>query len=437
VGAGRARATPVPLPGSASCVFAHVDRASNLKGCRALRGVSGASGWANELQARALSPDGRSLYVAVDGKAVGAARRGEPARASALVTLSVDATSGALRQLPDRAGCLSTVPLRGCRHARGLDDVQDVLVAPDGHVVYTASAGGRALATFARDAGTGSLTQLPGGHGCLRGGRRGNERCRYVRRLGAPGHLSIAPDGRQLYAFGLALPRSATGAVTVPERPTRGWPALNPPLHSPADEAAAFLPATNDGYTFDGYRASVVAVRRDPATGALSPLPGQPRPICVLPPRGCSFDSTQALGIEVAPDGLDVFVTLGGDDAIVVLRRDRASGALTLLPARATCGGRSSKPPCRAITGGLDDVALTPDGRRLFAIFDDGIIAYQRDLASGALTPLPWPEGCLDRYAVRDRRRDARVDGWRGIVRPDGRFLYMLRSESVNAYAVG
>jgi hypothetical protein len=165
-------------------------------------------------------------------------------------------------------------------------------------------------------------------------------------------------------------------------------------------------------------------------------LPGQPRPICVLSPRDCSYDSTQALELEVAPDGLDVFVTLGVDDAIVVLRRDSASGALTLLPARATCGGRSSKPPCRAIASGLNDLALTPDGRRLFAIFDDGIIAYQRDPATGTLTPLPWPDGCLDRDAVRDCRRDARIDGWRGIVSPDGRLLYVLGSESVNAYAV-
>jgi hypothetical protein len=142
--------------------------------------------------------------------------------------------------------------------------------------------------------------------------------------------------------------------------------------------------------------------------------------------------------LEVAPDGLDVFVTLGVDDAIVILRRDPANGALTMLPVRPNCGGRTSTPPCHIVSsGGLDDVALTPNGTRLFAIHQDAIIAYDRDPATGALTPVPWPGGCLTSNPVRGCRHEHRIDGSSGVVSPDGRFLYTLGLRRVNAYAVG
>src|SRR4051812_37255447 len=75
--------------------------------CSRMRGVFGFSGNANDLSAFALSPDGRSLYVAIPGSAL-SRNAFTGARDSSLLTFARDRVTGRLRQLRGAAGCLSS-----------------------------------------------------------------------------------------------------------------------------------------------------------------------------------------------------------------------------------------------------------------------------------------------------------------------------------------
>ena len=94
----------------------------------------------------AVSPDGKSVYVAAPG---GVAR------------LNRNVTTGAIAQPPGTAGCISETGAGPCANGHGLDSVFDVAVSPDGKNVYVASGGG-AVARFNRNTTTGAITQPPG-----------------------------------------------------------------------------------------------------------------------------------------------------------------------------------------------------------------------------------------------------------------------------------
>ena len=78
-------------------------------------------------------------------------------------TFARDAATGALSQLPGAAGC--TLPTRTptCAHGRGIQAPQHVAVSPDGRNAYVAAFNSAAVAVFSRDGTTGALSQPPEG----------------------------------------------------------------------------------------------------------------------------------------------------------------------------------------------------------------------------------------------------------------------------------
>jgi DNA-binding beta-propeller fold protein YncE len=79
----------------------------------------------------ALSPDGRTVYVTSVGGAVAV----------------FDTTD---RQLKGKRGCLSTKPMTGCGHARGLLGASSAVVSPDGRFVYVTSFASGTVTAFHR-----------------------------------------------------------------------------------------------------------------------------------------------------------------------------------------------------------------------------------------------------------------------------------------------
>jgi 6-phosphogluconolactonase (cycloisomerase 2 family) len=130
-------------------------------GCAAGHGLRGAFNLA-------LSPDGRSLYVAAR-------------HSGSLAVLDVDTATGALRQKPAGDGCRSAAPEPGCRITPGLRGTRGVTVSPDGRNVYTGAFTDSAVRTFAR-AADGRLAPLPG-------------RTRVRQAWG----VTVSPDGRFAY----------------------------------------------------------------------------------------------------------------------------------------------------------------------------------------------------------------------------------------------
>lgn len=181
-----------------------------------------------------------------------------------------------------------------------------------------------------------------------------------------------------------------------------------------------------------------------PASGA----PGDLRfNSCIEDPTAneCSrdFDGLDGVtGLALSPDGRDLYAVsfrrttapVGGDDALVQLRRNKRTGRLR----GASCiqdpdvpGG----PTCARTRDGLDgliDAAVSPNGRHVYAIAfnDDTLLHFRRNRKNGGLRYV----GCLD-DADLSPVNDKCPGGVEGMgapvalaLSPDGRSLYVTTS---------
>jgi 6-phosphogluconolactonase (cycloisomerase 2 family) len=141
----------------------------------------------------ALSPDGEDLYVT-------------SSRTGALVILAVDRSGDLIAK-----GCLlAHAPQGPCTAAPLLDGAQDAVLTHDGRSLLVVASGKRALISYARDAGTGLLTQQQ----CLEHvGAQGADAffpedtgppdldpgCQGAKALGEVSAVAVSGDGRAVF----------------------------------------------------------------------------------------------------------------------------------------------------------------------------------------------------------------------------------------------
>jgi DNA-binding beta-propeller fold protein YncE len=314
----------------------------------------------------ALSPDGRNLYLASWAFDPHGDRSDNY---SDLAVFARDRTTGALRQLPGRSGCLGPSTRGGCTAGRALYGPESVVVSPDGRNVYVASSGG--LAVFARNGRTGALRQLPGTAGAIR--------------PLAPVALAVSPDGRNVYAV-----------------------------------------------TSSNNREALVVFRRNRTSGALTRAGCVANPAlkvsgCTAAPSfvGPAFCYSLAL----SPDGRSLYVGSCGD--VTAFSRNGAGG-LTQTgcidasgPPGHPCAGDTGTEPQTSI-------AVSRDGRNLYFAFNigrkaqpGGITVFAR-AANGSLTRLAGPAGCLTETGSHRACTKARgLESPHALaLSPDGRNVY-------------
>jgi 6-phosphogluconolactonase (cycloisomerase 2 family) len=321
---GRRTGALAQLPGPAGCVAQ-----GGAEGCAAGRAL----GIARPVT---VSPDGRNVYA---GTLFG------------LAAFARDRTTGALRQLAGRAGCVVEAVREGCAAGRGVAGTRAVAVSRDGRFVYVAGSLSDAVSVFARLPGTGALRQLPGAAGCV--SERARPGCARGRGLRLARNVALSPDQRFVYV-------TAAGS----------------------DAVAAFA--------------------RSPRTGRLRQLRG--RAGCLQAGRldGCGRARTLANAHELAlsADGRFAYLASTGRNAVAVLRRSPTTGTLAQLPGRRGCieeGGSADGCMAGRALRGAHSVALTPDGRLLLVAGNtaDAIAVFARDPTTGGLRQLPGARGCV------------------------------------------
>jgi DNA-binding beta-propeller fold protein YncE len=136
----------------------------------------------------AVSPDGRTVYMTDEG---------DPEKITVMVR---NTTTGSLSQLAGAGGCAAYGGGHGCGQGRGVFAPWELAVSPDGRNVYVESDTGLgeiAISIFARHRSTGALRQLDGRKGCLGGDERG---CAGIRGLAVYlSGIAISPDGTSVY----------------------------------------------------------------------------------------------------------------------------------------------------------------------------------------------------------------------------------------------
>jgi len=299
-----------------------------------------------------------------------------------------------------------------------------LVVSPDGKHVYVAAydryRGG--VAIFDRSAG-GALTQKRGRAGCVSEATGLRRVCGRARGVRSPSDLVVSPDGRNVYV-------SASGAIAVLDRD-----------------------ATSGALTQRGGRTGCVS--RPGRSGA-----------CV---RGRGLKNPQA--ISVSPDGTSVYVMSFTDSALAIFDRDPRSGTLKQKRGRAGCVADelSDTKGCRTVAleiGPDDALTVSGDGKHVFAaltIFDrnpngeldpgppdmvveevlsvivsadgknayaaasfDGLLIFDRDRDTGALTLKPGDEGCFVARRITGCKRATALAAPTGVsLSRDGRDLYV------------
>lgn len=345
--------TLTQLKGAAGCISA-----KGSTGCAKVAAFDGPN-------SVAVSPDGRNVYATARDS-------------STLLSFARNPKTGALRPTPG-ATCVAGVPLPGCASATALVGPDVVAVSPDGRNVYAGAFFGSAVVAFSRDPASGALTQLTGTAGCIAAATAG---CATGVGLGSIEGLAVSPDGASVYAAAAAsnalaeLSRDpSSGALTQLAAPNSciaetALSGCGEGRELGGANAVAVAPGGESAYVTSFLSNSVTAFDRTAGSGVLAQKEATNACLVFLRSAGCSFGRAMLApeGLDVSPDGRNVYVTSFETGAVDVLARN-GNGAVRQLPGAAGCLARKQVQGCafaRALSG-VSSVAVSPDGRNVYA----------------------------------------------------------------------
>jgi DNA-binding beta-propeller fold protein YncE len=281
-----------------------------------------------------------------------------------------------------------------CAVGRGFaaDGYPTLAISPDGRNVYSPQDDGPGVVVvLSRDPATGAISQLPGSAGCVSNdGTDGNGGpCTPARGIQSPDGVVVSPDGRNVYVASKGL----------------------------SDAVTAFA--------------------RDPATGALTQLPGDTGCISNTgTPSGCADGAglDGARGIAISPDGDSVYAAAADSNAVSVFVR-QGDGGLVQQTGMLGCVNSDGSDGCATgkATGGVRDVVVSPDGGAVYAAaeFANAVDVFARDPSTGTLTQLPGAAGCIAMTSAGGCAAYTPVNNPRSVtVSPDGRDVYVAASTS-------
>ena len=345
----------------------------------------------------AVSPDGSRVYVGFNGvgftvfsraaatgeltylgEAPGGATGGGLFSPAIVVSpdgssvYGVDGTDNALVQYGPAAGGLSSQQsypvLADTQVAK---DPVSAVMSPDGADVYVLTYGygssgvgvtsRGAISTYARDPATGNLTLAA---------------TTQVDCCGGVIDPIVSPDGKFVYIADTGV---NGGVVALSRDPSTG--ALSAPADYGVLNAGLALAMSPDGdYVYEAGPPSssspdssaISVLSRNASTGALTPVSQ------VDNGSGGVSGLSDMWSLAVSPDGGCLYATSRADNTVAAFTVNAGTGALTFVQELAQGGG--------AVTGltGAREVTVSPDGRNVYVASpgDDGVAVFTRDPAT-------------------------------------------------------
>jgi DNA-binding beta-propeller fold protein YncE len=337
----------------------------------------------NDAHAVAVSPDGKSVYVA---------------------SSHVGSIAHFFRGGPDGQisydGCVADQGVSGCANlpASPLKGASDVAVSPDGASIYVVSPIEDSISHFRRTGPDGQISYAgcvnnTGNHLCAKTPGDGNALA------GARG-VAVSPDGRSLYvasergdSVAHLFRNTVTGQLTWDGclNDTGADNCFDVPGDKALDGArgVAVSPDGKSVYVTSATANAVAHLFRDPLGGQISwdgCLNNDGSNNCFDVPGDKALQG--ASSVAVSPDGKSVYVTAADADSIAHLFRSTAGGQISW----DGCLNNDGSQNCGTLPGaplaGAVDVAVSPDGRSVYvtSLISDSISHFRRTGPDGQIT---------------------------------------------------
>ncbi|MGD9734628.1 MAG: beta-propeller fold lactonase family protein [Solirubrobacterales bacterium] len=373
-----------------------------------------------------ISPDGRNVYVAAS-------------KSDAITVFRREPRTGALRQSRGRAGCVAARAQHGCGLAIGLIGPNSVVVSPDGRYVYATSRGGSSLTSFRRNRKTGALKQLPpSSSGCI--SALPIPACTPGRGLLDPDVVAISPDGENVYAGVFAgngvasFARNPTSGALTQLEGSAGCIALATSgcakgVELGAVEGLAVSPDGSAVYAAAAASNAIAVLGRDPATGALGQAVDGTGCLTNAETSGCT-PARQIAGantVAVAPRGAVYVTSLLSNSVAAFTQVEPATLVQNTGPAGCVVFLRSAACAFGRAMQAPEGIAVSPDGSSAYVTaFQTGAIdVLERNRKTGAVQQKPGKAGCVAPKRVPGCTRGRALGGaGSAVVSPDGRNVY-------------
>jgi DNA-binding beta-propeller fold protein YncE len=321
----------------------------------------------NDAASVAVSPDGKSVYVA---------------SFIAVARFKRNTTTGALTQPAGAAGCISEDGSGPCADGHALTYPSWIAVSPDGKSVYVASTGSTAVARLNRNTTTGAITQPAGSAGCISQGGYGG--CANGHGMHNPSGVAVSPNGKSVYVAAsaggvarfnrntttgaLSQPAGTAGCISQPgygAEPCANGHALQIPY------GVAVSPDGKSVYVASDYSGAVARLVRNTTTGAITQPAGTAGCVSQTGAGPCADGRglDGAKSVAVSADGKSVYIASFSSNAVARLNRNTTTGAITQPAGTAGCVSQTGAGPCadgRGL-GGAWDVAVSPNGKSVYA----------------------------------------------------------------------
>ena len=322
-------------------------------------------------QSVAVSPDGKSVYVASN-------------LSNAVARLNRNVTAGAIGQPPSSAGCVSQTDAgdEPCADGHGLFGPNSVAVSPDGKSVYVGT-DNTGVARLVRNTTTGAISQPAGTAGCI--SETGAGPCANGHAFFCPCSVAVSPDGKSVYVATF----SSDAVARLNRNPTTG--AISQPAGTAGCVSETGAGPCADGHALNG--------------------PG---------------------GVTVSPDGKSVYVGSLSSNAVARLNRNPTTGAISQPAGTAGCISETGSGPCadgHALLS-VHYVAVSPDGKSVYAT-GEALVRLNRNTTTGGISQPAGTAGCISETGSGPCANGHALDGPGGVaVSADNKSVYAARGVS-------